>query len=333
MRRRSMLVALVALQLTHAVAWGQAASDEPSALDPRPASADVNAAVKRGIELRREGKDEEALEVFRDALAHAPTSNRIRVQLATALQALGRWQEAQRYLREAIQHREDPYIARHYAELSQALDYVSDRLGTIEIRGTPPGADVFLSGRHIGALPLEPQVVPTGSYVLEVRLDGYYPAVRALTVSARGFHRERLELLPLAVAAAPSPLPARAAAPSHDTRASTPSNRWVWALAGTGAASGVAAIVALILRERYASRWNSDDCLAGQRTRGDNCASDLDHGRTAGQVAIVSATAAGALLGSAATVAWLTAESDDGAARAPSGCFAWAGGMSCATSF
>jgi tetratricopeptide (TPR) repeat protein len=330
-----MLAVLVALQLTHAVAWGQAAIDEPSALGPRPAWADVNAAVKRGIELRREGKDEEALEVFRDALAHAPTSNRIRVQLATALQALGRWQEAQRYLRQAIQHTEDPYIARHYAELNQALDYVSDRLGTIEIRGTPPGADVFLSGRRIGALPLEPLVVPTGSYVLEVRLDGYYPAVRALTVSARGFHRERLELLPLAVAPSPLPAPApgRAAAPSHDTRASTPSNRWIWALAGTGAASGVAAIVAVILRERYASRWNSDDCLAGQRTRGENCASYLDNGRTAGQVAIVSATAAGVLLGSAATVAWLRGENDDVAARAPSGCFAWAGGVSCATSF
>lgn len=331
-----MLALLVALQLSHAVAHGQAAVDEPSALDPRPAGADVNAAVKRGIELRRAGKDEEALEVFRDALAHAPTSNRIRVQLATALQALGRWQEAQRYLREAIQHTEDPYIVRHYAELNQALDYVSDRLGTIEIRGTPAGADVFLSGRHIGALPLEPQVVPTGSYVLEVRRDGYYPAVRALSVSARGFHRERLELLPLDVAAAPSPTapsPAGAAGPSHDTRASTPSNRWVWALAGTGAASGVAAIVALIARERYASRWNSDDCLAGQRTRGENCASDLDRGRTAGQVAIVGATAAVVLLGSAATVAWLTGESDDVAARAPSGCFAWAGGVSCATSF
>lgn len=90
---------LVAALLMHAAA--RAEPPDAAAIPER--ISDVNAAVKRGMELRRAGRDEEALDVFREALARAPASNRIRVHLAASHQALGQWVEAERFLREAMQ--------------------------------------------------------------------------------------------------------------------------------------------------------------------------------------------------------------------------------------
>jgi PEGA domain len=323
---------LVAALLMNAVARAQPVGDAAPAAELEAGVNDVNDAVKRGIELRRASKDEEALEVFRDALARGPASNRIRVHLAMTHQALGQWLEAQRYLREAMQHTGDPYIVRHRVELERSLDYVSARLGSLEVRGNPAGADVFLSGRHLGTLPLDALVLPTGSYELEVRKDGYYPAIRPLTIAGRGLLRERVDLSPGGVAQAPSNVQSRSA-PTQDSHA-RPGFPWLMmTLAGVGAAGAVTASVAWIMRESYASRWNSADCLVGERTRGDNCASDLQRGRVAERVAIVSGVGAGLLLGSAATLLWLSADSDSSGEEAASGCFLGVGSVSCVGSF
>jgi tetratricopeptide (TPR) repeat protein len=326
-------LALLAFQLTSAIAPAQAPSGEPPAGEAHGAPADIDVDVKRGIALRRQGRDEEARDVFRDALARAPTSNRVRVQLATALQALGQWEEAQRHLQEAMQHADDPYIARHHDELSRALAYVRDRLGTVEVRGEPAGADVFVSGLHIGTLPLASKVMAMGSYTLEVRMAWYYPAIRPLTVAGRGFQRQRIELLPSPHDRAASAAPPEIESPSGVEPASAGPKWLIGVLAGAGAASGAAAGVALILRENYASRWNSDGCLSAGRTRGDNCRGDLEHGQTAGQVAIASGIAASVLLGGAAGLAWFTERSNDEDAASQSGCLLGVAGVACATTF
>jgi tetratricopeptide (TPR) repeat protein len=324
---------VLALQLACAVAQAQAPSVEALVPDAEPAPVDVNADVKRGIALRREGKDEEARDVFRYALARAPASNRIRAQLGTALQALGQWEEAHRYLSEAVRHTEDPYIARNYDELNRALAYVTDRLGSVEVRGEPAGADVFVSGRHIGTLPLATTLLSTGSYVLEVRMAGYYPAVRPLTVSARGFERQRIELLPRARDGAASLVQPELLPPSGVEPASAAPEWLIGVLAGAGVASGMTAGVAMILRENYASRWNSDTCLAAQRTRGDNCMADLEHGQAAGRVAIASGIAAGVLLGGAAGLAWFTEEGHESGAAPQSACLVGVAAVACAGAF
>ncbi len=327
---------LIAALLMHAVARAQPVGDAKAAAKPTaelPASVnDVNATVKRGIELRRASRDEEALEVFRDALRRAPGSNRIRVHLASTHQALGQWAEAERYLREAMQHTDDPYIVRHRIALERSLDYVTARLGSLEVKGNPAGADVFLSGRHLGTLPLDTLVLPTGSYELEVRKDGYYPAIRPVTIAARGLLREQVDLIAGGVPRPLSNLQSRSA-PKQASPA-RPGFPWlVTTLAVVGAAAAGTASVAWIVRESYASRWNSADCLAGQRTRGDNCASDLQRGRVAGRVALVSGVGAGLMLGTAATLLWLSADRDSSPEEARSGCSLGAFGVSCVGSF
>lgn len=324
--------ALIAALLLQTVARARPVDDAALAAEPGAAESDVDAAVKRGVELRRASKDEEALQVFRDALARAPASNRIRVHLAATHQALGQWLEAERHLREAMQHADDPYVVRHRATLERSHGYVSDRLGSLEVRGTPAGAEVSLSGRQLGTLPLATLVLPTGMYELEVRKSGYYPVIRSLEIAARGLLRERVDLIPGDIVQSPSIVPPPSApAPASADRPGFP---WLaTTLAGVGAASGVTAGVAWIMRESYASRWNSAACLVGQRTRGDNCASDLRGGRVAERVAIVSGVAAGLLLGSAATLLWLPADSDGPAEKAHSGCFLGVDGVGCVGSF
>ena len=50
-------------------------------------SAEVEAILKRGIQLRREGQDEAALAVFKEAETLAPNSVRVLLHVATAAQA------------------------------------------------------------------------------------------------------------------------------------------------------------------------------------------------------------------------------------------------------
>lgn len=325
---------LSAALLTPGAARAQATPDaapEPGlASEPTEGVSDVNAAVKRGIELRRAGKDEEALQVFREALARAPGSNRIRVHLAATHQALGQWVEAEHSLREAMQHLDDPYIVRHLDALERSLDYVNARLGRLEVRGTPAGADVFLSGERLGTLPLDARLVPTGFYELEVRKPGYYPALRSLSIASRGLLRERVDLTPSGEPSAPSSVPVRPA-PTQDSRARSGFPWLATTLAGVGAVGALTAGVAWAMRESYASRWNSADCLADQRTRRDNCGSYLDSGRTAERVAIGSGVGAVLFLGGAATV-WLSTNSD-GPDDVASGCAIGVGDVSCVGSF
>src|ERR1700755_329211 len=54
----------------------------------------VEALLHEGVSLRRQGRDEEALEVFRRAHAEAPTP-RTSAQMALAAQAVGNWVEAE----------------------------------------------------------------------------------------------------------------------------------------------------------------------------------------------------------------------------------------------
>ena len=59
-------------------------------------------------------------------------------------------------------------------------------LGGISIRGEPPGADVFVDGKHAGTLPLDDVVaVPEGDHVVEVRASGFAPLSRPVTVRFR----------------------------------------------------------------------------------------------------------------------------------------------------
>jgi len=163
--------------------------------------------IREGLALRRNGDDEAALERFTRA-ARIRRSGRVLTQIALAEQALGRWVEAESHLIEALSLREEAWIAKNRPLLDSALADISSHLGTLEVVGNVPGAEVRVNGTARGRLPL-PQAlrVASGTVTVEVDAQGYFPLARTVTVMARGRSREVLTLVPSAVAPTASVLP------------------------------------------------------------------------------------------------------------------------------
>jgi tetratricopeptide repeat protein/PEGA domain-containing protein len=262
-------------------------------------SAEVDAIVQRGIELRRVGREEEALAVFESALAKSPGSTRVKVHLAATHQALGQWIEAERYLSDVLQQSDDPYIRRHRATLDKAYAFVDGRLGSLDVVGGPEGAELVLSGRTIGQLPLSSPVrVPIGSYVLEVRKEGYYSVSRPVAIGGGSLLRESIVL---GRRAGPTPVWTPSSEQSSSDEATRGSPRWLtWTLGGAGLGAAAVSVVAFGIREKHAARWNGADCLSPGLTRGQACPEELDSGRSAERWGIGAGIVSGVLLGGAA---------------------------------
>jgi PEGA domain-containing protein len=282
---------------------------------PSPNAARVEELLSQGIELRRDGKDAEALSLFRQAADLDPDSARAQAHLGVTNQALGRWLSAETYLTDALNHPGDPYIERHRPALEKALEMVKDHIGSLAVDGGPAGADVSLNGRSIGRLPLTAQPVAVGSYLMEVSLAGHYSVSRPISVAKRALTRESVELVPHGkgdVAASAgggagaiglgSPLGARAAGQGEDTFVKAfPS--WVpWTFGGASAASAAVATVFWAKREEHAKRWNDNAVCRNEVgvTREELCGDERDNGKQAQTIAFVSgglslAFAAGAI--------------------------------------
>lgn len=246
-------------------------------------TADVQALVRAGLDLRRDHRDEEALAVFERAwsLSHGP---RERAQMGFAEQALGRWADAEAHLREALSASTDPWVVERRGVIEEALAEVGAHLGELEVRGDAPGAEVRVDGRVVGTLPFaRPVRVRAGRLVIEVSAPQRVAVLRDVEVRARGVTRETVTLAPVAE-------------PTASTPAGSAGQRVLaWVLAG-GAAVGVGVGVGgLVLRNDAAVRWNDDACLAGGRTRQDNCAIDLAEGERYGVMTGVGFGVGGAL--------------------------------------
>lgn len=152
--------------------------------------------TREGIELRRAGKDEKALELFQRAES-LESSPRVRAQIGMAEQALGRWVAADRDLAAALRFTEDPWIRKNRVILERATQLVADHLGTVTILGTPAGASVLVNGQRAGTLPMaDPYVVAAGDAVITVEAPGHASLRRTITVAGRGVVRETIELPP-----------------------------------------------------------------------------------------------------------------------------------------
>lgn len=321
----------------------------------------VEQLIDRGLELRTNRRDLEALEVFQAAY-DISLSPRALAQVALAEQALGRWVEAELHLKAAIERRDDAWIETHLRVLEGALSVIGRRLGSIEIMGNVPGAEIRINGQVAGHLPFgEPLRVPAGSAVIDVACDGYWPVSQTVIVPAGGLARETIRLVekkadsgapgaevdPLAAqltrertAIAPDPRPAASPdgaslavdearaqrvelSPPHGSESEGDTmTTWGYAAAG-GAAAGLAlGLVELVLRNRHFTNYNNDDvCLAGNRTRRENCGAEKEAGRTAEAWSAVGFASGGSLAVISAVLFFLgSAGSESGAVGAsPSG--------------
>lgn len=113
---------------------------------------DPDTLIMRGLELRRMGRSEEALELFRRAHASAP-GPRTLGQMGLVESSLQLWSEADAHLTAALTTPDDGWVHKNRQFLEQAVDRAREHIGELVITG-PPGARIAVAGRAIGALPL-----------------------------------------------------------------------------------------------------------------------------------------------------------------------------------
>lgn len=274
-------------------------------------SAEVEAILKRGIQLRREGQDEAALAVFQEAEAQAPNSVRVLLHVATAAQAASKWLLADEYLKKADTHSNDPYYIRYRAEIEEVRTTTAQRVGHFRAVGEPSGAEVILNGQVIGTLPMEnSKTVEAGTYVLEVAKPGYYRLRRPISVPGGVLTRETVEL---------NEGTSGTDAAGGGGVADEPVSFWAssgmtWTLASIAAAAGVTSGVSFFLRERAADHWNDEGrCLSSATgeanlSRTDLCSNVRNDVDTAEQVGVVTGVIGIAFAGAALTH-WLVTSS------------------------
>ena len=199
--------ALVLLGMgTHAAAQGQGL---PAPDGGRPDGAgDAETLTKRGLELRRERRDAEALQQFRHAYTLQP-SPRLLAQIALAEQALGRWIDAASHLHESL-GATDPWIDRNRGLLESGLAAIEGHLGRLEVVADAPGAELWVNDARVEGLPTASVRVEAGTVVIEVRAPGYATSRRITSVEPGGTARENVHLIRVAPADPPPPrLPLR----------------------------------------------------------------------------------------------------------------------------
>ena len=159
------------------------------------AAPDAAELVREGVSLRRQAKDEEALQRFQQAY-EIDHGARALAQMGLAEQALGRWALAYEHLTQALAATSDPWIATNGGTLRRSRDEVSHHVGKLEIVGGSPGAEVRVDGVVRGQLPLEkPLVLPIGSVTITVARAGFVPVERVAFVRAQQMTRESFDAL------------------------------------------------------------------------------------------------------------------------------------------
>jgi len=311
--------------LTASVVGPQTAGAGPAAAD-----ADAEAHLKKGLELRRKGKDPEALAEFEEAMRISPSA-RARAQIGLAQMAIGLFEGAETNLSQVLSsNAEDPWVSSHRPALKDALAKIRTHLGTLNASGEPQGASVEVNGKAVGSLPCSVHV-QTGEVVVRVLAPGFIPITRTVTVEARTPSNQVFTLVrapsdktaektadkdPMARVAKPSsdvgsshaipvtpPTPATAP-PEGESPAASHASPWPWIVGGGG-------LLALAFGGFEAVRWSSKasdfnnmkgpdgsllcttkDASAG----GAACAALLNDGHTARALAI-GGLAVGAALG------------------------------------
>lgn len=248
--------------------------------------------LKRGVALRREGKDAEALEIFQRVVEKAPSA-RARAQLALAEQALALWLAAERDLGLALAEPNDPWVAQNKDALERAARVIGGKLAWVKVTSNVPTAQVLVNGTAATVAPDGRVRVVAGQVTIELRADDHTPSQRAILVAPETTAAVTLELTPRPKATAPAKPVAPPPAPPPPPPAEPPSTaqRTVgYSLVGLGVVGlGVGAFFGVTAMNKKTER--DDACVGGCTQAG----VDADRaGRTSGLVSTI-AVGAGAV--------------------------------------
>lgn len=263
--------------------------------------------IDEGVALRRTGDDVGALARFEAAFALS-RSARARAQIALVEQALGRWIDAEAHLLEALGSHE-PWIEERRATLEGQLEVIRSHLGRVQLVGGPAGARVSLDDQPRGSLPITSALlVEPGAVVVEVRAPGYLLFQRTIETTEGQLTTLQIELVQEpSQGRTPSPAEADtvAVAPAPTEPADDdgpPFEVLGWSGIGLGVASLAMSAVSLALRNGEAETFNSAECLAGGRSRAENCRSNYDATMMWEQVSIATLIVGLALGGAGAAL-------------------------------
>ena len=234
-------IALVALLFFSTASTVLAADDEAA-----------DAMITRGLELRRQGKGQEALEMFQRADALAP-SPRTLGQLGLAESSLEHWTDAAEHLDAALAAPQDPWVHKNHQALELALSIVKRHFGQIALSG-PAGATVTIGRKTTVTLP-HPEPIPVGEGTANVTasLRGFKTLALKVPVQA-GMQQavplalDPIEVIPAAPPPAPPPVPVLTPAPAPELQAHRSWRSWTGgALVGAGAGLAAWGIVWIAL--------------------------------------------------------------------------------------
>ena len=103
------------------------------------------------LELRRQEKPTDALDLFQRAHALAP-SPRTLGQMGLVEASLQRWADAENHVTAALATPNDPWVRKNRGFLDQALATAKGHMGELEIIG-PAGTEISIDGKPVGSLP------------------------------------------------------------------------------------------------------------------------------------------------------------------------------------
>jgi hypothetical protein len=170
------------------------------------------ALVDEGMALQAAGSLQPALDKYKEAQTIHPTA-RAQAQMGLTQETLGDLGAAERDLAQALGMRKEPWIKENRRRLQAALRRVKQRLATLDIQGSPAGAEVIVNARSQGTLPLPTAVrVAGGTITVQAKKEGYADFEQVLDLPARGKRVIRIDMAqaPVPIAA---PVPAPAAEP------------------------------------------------------------------------------------------------------------------------
>jgi hypothetical protein len=164
---------------------------------PALAAGEADTLIDQGLELRRQGKNADALQVFLKAHAIEPSARAL-AQIGLAEIDLGRWMDAELRLNQALR-RHDPWIenAKNHEVVEKAFSFARQHLARIRLYGTD-GAQVSIGGSVIGTLPIPSIVrVTAGKIQITATASGHRRFDKELSISGAEETRVDIILEPL----------------------------------------------------------------------------------------------------------------------------------------
>lgn len=217
----------------------QLAVRSASAQSACPSAAQSAVLETQGVQLNQSGDHEGALARFTQSYELCRGAS-AQGRMAVALIALGRWGEADTWMRRALALRSDPWIVANLARLEQQAGVIAPHVGELTVVGEGGLGEVFVDGRRVADFPMrEPLRVTVGTVIVRVTAPGRHAVERPEIVQSGRLTRATVTLIPVQGDAPSGPGrsadPVVVAPPAQGDHGATTQRALGWVSAGVAA--------------------------------------------------------------------------------------------------